>query len=159
MNLIAASYIKESARIKRGVLTILIGLSLSSCTAMSLGSNSDDFSDEDTMLATGSIPTEEQGGVDQGDKFIISKKIEEAITGEETTNSNSYFEPLAWVNPSSGNSGTILSLIEHKDTALAGCAEFVTSANTIDGIKAYQGRSCPDTNRSMRVVKMEPFSE
>ncbi|WP_209008787.1 RT0821/Lpp0805 family surface protein [Pseudovibrio japonicus] len=91
--------------------------------------------------------------IDRTDRTAITDTIEEALNAGQGG-----FAPMAWRNPVSGNSGTITALMSiDRSGSTAGCTDFVTSANTVGGITAYQGRSCPDNNQKMRIVRLAPL--
>ncbi|WP_106752015.1 RT0821/Lpp0805 family surface protein [Pannonibacter carbonis] len=60
---------------------------------------------------------------------------------------------IPWLNPASGNSGTIIALTpEGRD--LLGCVAFRTTANTIQGVRAYDGNACRDARQQMAVINL-----
>ncbi|WP_428669495.1 RT0821/Lpp0805 family surface protein [Roseibium sp.] len=58
---------------------------------------------------------------------------------------------LPWLNPLSGNSGT-LSDIDGTSLSETGCVSFRTTANTIAGIKLYSGTACRDVTQRFAVT-------
>ncbi len=62
--------------------------------------------------------------------------------------------PFAWNNPLSGNSGTIVALTDETVASGAGCARFETTANTIGGVRAYQGVACQDVMKDWSVIQL-----
>lgn len=60
---------------------------------------------------------------------------------------------IPWLNPESGNSGTIITLTpEGRD--LLGCVAFRTTANTIQGVRAYDGNACRDARQQLAVINL-----
>lgn len=60
---------------------------------------------------------------------------------------------IPWLNPVSGNSGTIIALTpEGRD--LLGCVAFRTTANTIQGVRAYDGNACRDARQQLAVINL-----
>lgn len=132
-------------------------LTLTACTQMSISVNNSEY--QEPLNLTDSVDTKQKvadSEIHRTDRTIITNTIEEALN--ESGNKNLSFAPMAWTNPISGNSGTITSLMSvDKSNSIAGCTDFVTSANTVGGVRAYQGRSCPDIHQKMKIVQLAPF--
>ncbi len=129
-------------------------LALPACTQMSISVNKGEYQ-EPLNLTEGVGPAQNvaDNQIDRTDRTVITDTIEEALN-----EGRGGFAPMAWRNPVSGNSGTITSLMSiDRSGSIAGCTDFVTSANTVGGIRAYQGRSCPDNNQRMRIVQLAPL--
>lgn len=138
--------------------TILVALSvLPACTQMSVSLNNSEYREPLNLTqSSANSPQKKTAGIEISDKSIITETIETALN--DKTERDDVFEPLAWTNPESGNSGTILSLLSvEKSGSVAGCTDFITSANTVGGVRAYEGRSCPDAKRRMQIVQLEPL--
>ncbi|NBN64317.1 pyridoxamine 5'-phosphate oxidase [Microvirga tunisiensis] len=58
---------------------------------------------------------------------------------------------IPWLNPESGNSGTITAL-GREGEQVPGCMAFQTTANTIQGVKAYSGNACRDLRQELQVI-------
>ncbi|SDQ82483.1 outer membrane surface antigen [Pseudovibrio sp. Tun.PSC04-5.I4] len=153
----AGSYSKFiSVRQSRYTLVAIL-LALPACTQMSISVNNDQY--QDPLNLTEAVDTKQkvaESEIHRTDRTIITNTIEAALTDNATTPSG--FAPMAWINPISGNSGTITSLLSvDKTGSIAGCTDFVTSANTVGGVRAYQGRSCPDVHQKMKIIQLAPF--
>ncbi|GAB4524622.1 MAG: hypothetical protein Tsb0019_26650 [Roseibium sp.] len=131
----------------------LLGGGLGGCSQISVpvGSNNVDT----PTLLTGSIPSAADvaySDVDEEDRGIIAAKFDSI--GLDLGNS----EPasgltLPWLNALSGNSGT-LSGIDSTTLAATGCLTFRTTANTIAGIKLYEGTACRDVTGRFAVTAL-----
>ncbi|KZL18862.1 hypothetical protein PsAD2_02378 [Pseudovibrio axinellae] len=132
-------------------------LTLPACTQMSISVNNSDY--QEPLNLTETVDTKQKvadSEIHRTDRTVITQTIEEALNvGDQHR-----FAPMAWTNPVSGNSGTITSLMSvDKTGSIPGCTDFVTSANTIGGVRAYHGRSCPDINQKMTIVQLAPFQD
>lgn len=121
---------------------------LSACSPVSMPIGSSDI--ETPLVLTGSIPSVDDDAyadISTDDRKLIAQTIHTAL-GE-----NSATEALAWSNPESGNSGTISSLdvSKLKDT---GCLSFKTTANTITGLRLYEGTACRDISNAMAITAL-----
>lgn len=119
---------------------------LGACSPVSMPIGSSDI--ETPLVLTGSIPSPDEDaytdvGVD--DRKLIAKTIHTAVDDDNTA------EALAWSNPESGNSGTIsdVDVSQFQDT---GCLAFKTTANTITGVRLYEGTACRDISNAMAIT-------
>ena len=142
---------------KAKCVALLLVVVLPACTQMSISvNNSEPQKPLNLTQTTYSRAQTEASTIDHSDKTVITETIESALIDKAKT--ESAFKPLGWANPESGNSGTILSLFSvDENSSITGCRDFVTSANTVGGVRAYQGRSCPDSQQRMRIVQLEPL--
>ncbi|MFN4009505.1 MAG: RT0821/Lpp0805 family surface protein [Pannonibacter sp.] len=84
--------------------------------------------------------------IDATDRQLIALAIASAPAPGNAIN-------VPWLNPASGNSGTIIALTpEGRD--LLGCVAFRTTANTIQGVRAYDGNACRDARQQMAVINL-----
>ncbi|WP_349359753.1 RT0821/Lpp0805 family surface protein [Stappia sp.] len=100
---------------------------------------------------TGSIDAEQNtADVDIGaqDRAVIARAI---ATARGSTTAQ---PPFSWTNPLSGNSGTILALTDDTIASGTGCARFRTTANTIGGLRAYDGVACQDAMQTWQVIDL-----
>ncbi len=153
----AVLYSKKTCLRQSCFVSAALLLTLPACTQMSISVNNSEY--QEPLNLTKAVDTRQKvadNGIHRTDRTVISNTIEEALN--ESGQTRHRIEPMAWANPVSGNSGTITSLMSvNKTGSIAGCTDFVTSANTVGGVKAYQGRSCPDTNHRMKIVQLAPF--
>ncbi|MBA5776348.1 pyridoxamine 5'-phosphate oxidase [Stappia sp. F7233] len=66
---------------------------------------------------------------------------------------------FTWSNPVSGNSGTIISATKEPVTIGTECTRFETTANTIAGVRAYEGLACRDAKTNWTIVELKQKSE
>lgn len=91
--------------------------------------------------------------VDGEDRRIIARSIENALAQSRTGSS----QTVSWANPVSGNTGTI-SDIDNGTASLPGCVHFKTTANTISGVRAYEGQACRDAVSNLTVTGLSEAS-
>ena len=91
--------------------------------------------------------------VDGEDRRIIARSIENALAQSQTGSS----QTVSWANPVSGNTGTI-SDIDNGTASLPGCVHFKTTANTISGVRAYEGQACRDAVSNLTVTGLSEAS-
>ncbi|MEH0071683.1 RT0821/Lpp0805 family surface protein [Pannonibacter sp. Pt2-lr] len=77
------------------------------------------------------MPTDASAGVDPTDRQVI------ALALAETAPSDGGEVEIPWLNPESGNSGTITK-VSGESAQVPGCMSFRTTANTFQGVKAYE---------------------
>ncbi|MDD7911183.1 MULTISPECIES: RT0821/Lpp0805 family surface protein [Pseudovibrio] len=118
--------------------------------------NSEYTEPKDLTETLSSTEAQPEAAIDGTDRDLITLKIAEAL--QEKENGVYTAEPVAWNNPRSGNSGTITSIFQIDVEGMSGCADFITSANTVGGVRAYHGRTCPDGANNQKIVRLAPFS-
>lgn len=133
---------------RRGLaLGLCLALTVAGCGSISMPMGSAD--PETPLDLTGSIDAQQNIAdvdISAQDRAIIAKAIATARDGGMAE------PPFAWNNPISGNSGTIVSLVDDTATNGTGCARFETTANTIGGVRAYQGTACQDAMQDWAVI-------
>ncbi len=96
--------------------------------------------------------------VDGEDRRIIARSIENALAQSQTGSSQTgSSQTISWANPVSGNTGTI-SDIDNGTASLPGCVHFKTTANTISGVRAYEGQACRDAVSNLTVTGLSEAS-
>lgn len=148
------SYTVGHTKIQYFVAVVMVlGAGLAGCgqVSMPMGSNNVDT----PTLLTGSIASSTDvahSDISEEDRQIIAGNID-AIGPDLDAGRAPEGLTLPWLNAVSGNSGTLTSI----DTAAltsTGCVGFKTTANTIAGIKLYQGTACRDVTRKFAVVTL-----
>ncbi|WP_371419594.1 RT0821/Lpp0805 family surface protein [Labrenzia sp. THAF82] len=86
------------------------------------------------------------------DWLAIAQKLDKAVLSFSSRAVDQAPEQ-SWFSPVSGNSGTFLKI---GTAELSGpeCIAFQTTANTITGIRLYNGTACRDSARRFAVVEM-----
>ncbi|ADZ71712.1 RT0821/Lpp0805 family surface protein [Polymorphum gilvum] len=106
--------------------------------------------DLDTPLdLTGSIDGLGNGAdtdIDKEDRRAIAAAIEAAKPTADGP------AAIAWANPLSGNTGTVTTI--NADGGVSGCLAFRTTANTIHGVRAYDGTACRDAFSALSVITL-----
>jgi outer membrane surface antigen len=130
-----------------------LGGALGGCSQVTvpIGSNNVDT----PTVITGSIPSSTDiaySDINEGDRRIIAENLD-AIGGVLKADSDVQTISLPWLNSLSGNSGT-LSNIDTVSLGETGCLSFLTTANTIAGIKLYSGTACRDISQSFAVTTL-----
>lgn len=85
------------------------------------------------------------------DRGIIASTLASAPTSDEPAPTQ-----LAWVNPETGNQGTIFEIVDADPKQAGGCRRFTTTANTIEGVRNYSGIACPDSFDTWHVTVLQP---
>jgi len=134
-------------------VVIVLGTALGGCSQVSMQMGSNNV-DTPTVL-TGSIPSASDvaySDINEGDRGIIAAHLD--TLGDDLTDGETVGQTtLPWLNSVSGNSGT-LSGINSALLADTGCVAFRTTANTIAGIKLYDGTACRDVTRKFAVTSL-----
>ena len=108
-----------------------LALAISSCTMTSKTASLVD----DTSLVTGSVakPSKPEG-VEGNDAEVIKTVVADAISPKTSE--------LAWSNPDTGNSGTILAIDKFVGSSGQKCKKFQTTVDSFMGISLYDGETC-----------------
>ncbi|MAA97921.1 MAG: pyridoxamine 5'-phosphate oxidase [Stappia sp.] len=112
---------------------------------------------ETPLDLTGSIEGQQNTAdvdINKQDRAIIATAI--ATAREQDTAGK---PPFSWTNPITGNSGTILSLVDDSVPGGTGCTRFETTANTIGGVRAYNGVACQDVMQDWSVISLAEKDE
>lgn len=144
-----------------GMLATILsaGAYLGACAQMGgpLG-NSDvvDMSDVTGSIGTTNVPTPSApdstaqsstaADIDSSDRQLIALALASAAGPGNALS-------VPWINPQTGNSGTITALTE-EGKELLGCVAFRTTANTIQGVRAYDGNACRDARQQLAVITL-----
>ena len=93
------------------------------------------FSDEDKQNVIAQV---KEGGLVENDTKIITNTVTNAKITELTHN----IKPLAWNNPVTGSSGTVVAINEFMGQNGQNCRSFKTSVATFVGSAFYDGDVC-----------------
>lgn len=111
----------------------ILALGTSACTL----SKAVDTNDLQTELVTGSISKAiEAEGVDATDTEVIKTVVVQNDGTQASSNS------LAWQNPDTGNSGTIIAIEKFVGPQGRQCKKFQTTVDSFMGISIYDGETC-----------------
>ena len=101
---------------------------------------------EEDNLVTGSVSEPvKKDGVETTDADVIKEIV--ADTSEEKVSTNA----LAWSNPDTGNSGTIVAIDKFVGSHGQKCKKFQTTIDSFVGISLYDGETC-EVKRGMWVL-------
>lgn len=134
-------------------ILVVLGIALGGCSQVSMPMGSNNV-DTPTVL-TGSIPSATDvaySDINDGDRSIIAAHLD-SLAEELSAGTSVTGMTLPWLNSVSGNSGT-LSTIDPALLTQTGCLTFRTTANTIAGIKLYDGTACRDITRKFAVTAL-----
>lgn len=121
-----------SHTLRIGAVLLVVG-GLGACT---MTSKTAALKDED-VLVTGSVAAPvKRDGVDGTDAEVIKK----VVTTVEPASSQT--SELAWSNPDTGNSGTILAIDKFVGSHGQKCKKFQTTIDSFMGISLYDGETC-----------------
>lgn len=96
---------------------------------------------ESEKLVTNSVASvAKPEGIEQTDAEIIKTAVADA-------NVSSPIKPLAWTNPETGSSGTIVAIEKFQGKHGQRCRGFKTSVDTFMGIAFYNGEACQTSPR------------
>lgn len=111
----------------------ILAVGMSACTL----SKTIETSDLQTELVTGSISrVAKVEGVDATDTEVIKT----AVVQNDGTQASS--NALAWQNPDTGNSGTIIAIEKFVGPQGHQCKKFQTTVDSFMGIAIYDGETC-----------------
>lgn len=132
-------------------LAALPALALAGCSAVSIPiGDAAGTSDVHAPLdLTGSLGDTAPLDIAPGDRREIAAIFPAAIGAGQGA------APLSWTNPETGNRGTITEIVLADPKGTQGCARFVTSANTFEGLRNYTGVACPDAAERWHVTALE----
>ncbi|PTW62162.1 outer membrane surface antigen [Breoghania corrubedonensis] len=129
-------------------------LGLAGCGHISFPMGKSSESDA-SSINTGSVASMSDPRTDRDvavtDRGIIASTLATAPETQEPTPTQ-----LAWANPETGNQGTIFEVVDADPKAAGSCRRFSTTANTIDGVRAYSGIACPDSFDKWHVTVLQP---
>lgn len=133
--------------VQLGVI-LSLGWITAGCSQMSstLATN-DAIAPLDLTNSIDGMPTDASAGVDPTDRQVI------ALALAETAPSEGGEVEIPWLNPESGNSGTITK-VSGEGAQVPGCMSFRTTANTFQGVKAYEGSACRDARQNLAVISL-----
>lgn len=134
----------------RGLLCAGLAATLSACGSIGAPVGSDDL--VAPLDLTGSIDgTQNPADADigEGDRSAIAFAL---AAGPTSVAKSAAF---TWSNPVSGNSGTIISLTREPVAIGTECTRFETTANTIAGVRAYEGLACRDAKTNWTIVDLK----
>lgn len=115
----------------------ILALGMSACTL----SKSVETSKLPSELVTGAISdVAKVEGVDKTDTEIIKTAV---VQNDDTQDSSS---ALAWQNPDTGNSGTIIAIENFIGPQGNQCKKFQTTVDSFMGISVYDGETCEMKN-------------
>lgn len=148
------SYTPAHGKVQHFVaITLLLGLTLGGCSQVSVPMGSNNV-DTPTIL-TGSISSSTDiaySDINASDRSVIAQNLD-AVGSELVASSDVLGLTLPWLNDSSGNSGTLTN-IDTGPLSETGCVSFLTTANTIAGIKLYSGTACRDITQKFTVTTL-----
>ncbi len=133
-------------------LVLIFALLVAGCGGLSIpvGSASGTHERNEDPAVTGSVSS--NGGAEDAvlpaDRFAISDAIGRLNRDDEAR------LPLAWHSETSGNQGSILSLSPLAVRPGLTCLEFVTTANTFQGLENYNGTACRDDLKNWQVIQL-----
>lgn len=131
----------------------LLGSLIAGCAQVTVPIGSNNV-DTPTVL-TGSIPSSTDQAytdVNAEDRAVIAENLDSL---DQTLDNYDAGQDvlLSWLNPISGNSGTVTS-IKADGLTETGCLSFQTTANTIAGIRLYSGTACRDISQKFAVTAL-----
>ena len=117
----------------RAILCISAVLLISGCAVT--GGGLQNISSSEQIVNESVASSAKPKGVDQADAEIIKTAVAEASDPTSV-------KPLAWQNPDTGSSGTIVAIDKFMGKHGQRCRGFKTSVTTFMGIAFYNGETC-----------------
>ncbi|MEL6967374.1 MAG: RT0821/Lpp0805 family surface protein [Pseudomonadota bacterium] len=119
---------------KRAVLAVLVAsMAVSGCA---INNNTLPQIANDKSIVTDSVAkTTGPKGIAKGDADVIKSAVAQAPIEER-------IKPLAWSNPETGSTGTIVAIDKFMGKHGQQCRGFKTSVDTFMGIAFYNGEAC-----------------
>lgn len=131
---------------------LLISSLVAACGGVSIpvGSTSSTHDNGEDALVTGSVSSSPlaENPVLPADRIAISDAI------RNLNQEGNARLPMSWHSETSGNQGSILSLTPLAVQPGITCLEFVTTANTFQGIENYNGTACRDDLKNWQVIQL-----
>jgi len=115
--------------LSKSLLIAVLALSVSACTMTSKSLVSEG------TLVTGSVakPIKPEG-IEGTDAEVIKTVVADSSVAQTSE--------LAWNNPDTGNSGTILAIDKFVGSSGQSCKKFQTTVDSFMGISLYDGETC-----------------
>jgi len=138
--ILSSNHLKKPSLISKAVRlffqTVCLGilaLSMSACTL----NNAVDVSDLQTEIVTGAYSKlVEADGLNSTDTELIKTAVVKNDGGMKSS------DLLAWQNPDTGNSGTIIAIEKFIGPKGHNCKKFQTTVDSFMGIAVYDGETC-----------------
>ncbi|MEL6734576.1 MAG: RT0821/Lpp0805 family surface protein [Pseudomonadota bacterium] len=121
----------QSAAVPSFVLAVTLFVSGCAINGNTLPQIADDKSIVTESVTKGATPA----GIAKGDAEVIKSAVAEAPIEER-------IKPLAWSNPQTGSTGTIVAIDKFMGKHGQQCRGFKTSVDTFMGIAFYNGEAC-----------------
>lgn len=147
------NYLPDKVQITR-VSAAMILATTAGCGQVSMQLGSADV--ETPMVITGSINTGVEtahSDIDLADREVIAEVLDTMANPSGVVALTETRPGARWLNRESGNSGTV-SKIDTSQIDETGCLGFQTTANTIAGVKLYQGTACRDITQRMVITSL-----
>ncbi len=127
--------IRQAASCLRVTLPVTFLMLLTSGCALGGGDQIAQLASEDQLITGSVVEQAKPEGVAQTDADIIKTTVAGAKSASET-------HPLAWSNPETGASGTIVAIDKFMGKHGQHCRGFKTTVSNFAGISFYNGETC-----------------
>ena len=117
--------------LRAGVVFVAAGLA-SGCA---VNQGVEEVASPDVLVTESVAQANRPGGVSETDARVITDTVAKAPAGAPV-------RPLAWSNPSTGSSGTIMAIDAFLGKHGQSCKGFKTSVSSFMGIALYDGEAC-----------------
>ena len=124
-----------SARSRFLKLAMALALA-SSATGCTLNKTMSSLESEPEIVTSSVTKPVKAEGIDSTDAEMIKNVVAEAEASEPTPST------LAWSNPDTGNSGTIMAIDKFVGSHGQKCKKFQTTVDSFMGISLYKGETC-----------------
>ena len=125
--------ISAHSRILKVALALLV---VSAATGCTLNKTMSSLESEPQIVTSSVTKPVKAEGIDSTDAEMIKNVVAEAESVEPTPST------LAWSNPDTGNSGTIMAIDKFVGSHGQKCKKFQTTVDSFMGISLYKGETC-----------------
>ncbi len=125
----------RNSHIRGVVLPLLFVLSLGATGCSLTGNSLPNISSGEQLVTNSIVEKTKPEGIAETDAEIIKNTVTDAKISTK-------IKPLAWTNPQTGSSGTIIAIDKFMGKHGQNCRGFKTSVDSFMGIAFYNGEAC-----------------
>jgi len=133
--LFGTKVINSKARLRPALYPILLIMVLGASGCAVSGNSLPTLVDNDALVTSSVASKTKAEGIAETDAEVIKEAVATAKVSSEIA-------PLAWVNPQTGSSGTIVAIDKFMGKHGQRCRGFKTSVDSFMGIAFYNGEAC-----------------
>ena len=128
--------LKSGIAVLRSAAAVIVVGSAMLASGCAVGGNSlPELASSKELVTDSVVQKTKNDGVNETDAAVIKQTVAAAAVGNKV-------KPLAWQNPETGSSGTIVAIDKFMGKHGQHCRGFKTSVDTFMGIAFYDGEAC-----------------